>query len=154
LGACPEAGEKTLSCRSAGCKRLFVGQASCLPLVSRQAGCLPHEDTQPREVIMTCGSLLHRRRALMAGHSSFRNLIRRLRDGDPDAAAEIVRQYEPEIRRILRVRLSTSRLRKELDSADICQSVMANFFFRAALGQFELESPERLLRLLVTMARN
>jgi DNA-directed RNA polymerase specialized sigma24 family protein len=37
---------------------------------------------------------------------------------------------------------------------DICQSVLASFFVRAALGQYELETPEQLLRLLVTMARN
>jgi RNA polymerase sigma-70 factor (ECF subfamily) len=37
---------------------------------------------------------------------------------------------------------------------DICQSVMASFFVRAALGQYELEQPEHLLKLLATMARN
>jgi RNA polymerase sigma-70 factor (ECF subfamily) len=37
---------------------------------------------------------------------------------------------------------------------DICQSVMASFFVRAALGQFELDTPDQLLRLLATMARN
>jgi RNA polymerase sigma-70 factor (ECF subfamily) len=37
---------------------------------------------------------------------------------------------------------------------DICQSVMGSFFYRAALGQFDLERPEDLIRLLVTMARN
>jgi RNA polymerase sigma-70 factor (ECF subfamily) len=37
---------------------------------------------------------------------------------------------------------------------DICQSVLANFFVRAASGQFELERSEQLVNLLVTMARN
>ena len=37
---------------------------------------------------------------------------------------------------------------------DICQSVMGSFFYRAALGQYELEKPDDLVRLLVTMARN
>jgi RNA polymerase sigma-70 factor (ECF subfamily) len=37
---------------------------------------------------------------------------------------------------------------------DICQSVMASFFVRAALGQYELNSPDQLLRLLAAMARN
>jgi RNA polymerase sigma factor (sigma-70 family) len=37
---------------------------------------------------------------------------------------------------------------------DVCQSVLANFFVRARGGQFELERPDQLLRLLVTMARN
>jgi hypothetical protein len=32
---------------------------------------------------------------------------------------------------------------------DICQSVMASFFVRAAAGQFNLERPDELIRLLV-----
>src|SRR5262249_7620634 len=35
-----------------------------------------------------------------------------------------------------------------------CQSVLANFFVRAASGQFELDTPEQLLGLLTTMARH
>jgi RNA polymerase sigma-70 factor (ECF subfamily) len=37
---------------------------------------------------------------------------------------------------------------------DICQSVLASFFVRAASGQYELDRPEQLLNLLVGMARN
>jgi RNA polymerase sigma-70 factor (ECF subfamily) len=37
---------------------------------------------------------------------------------------------------------------------DICQSVLANFFVRAAAGQFELKTADQLVKLLVTMARN
>jgi RNA polymerase sigma-70 factor (ECF subfamily) len=37
---------------------------------------------------------------------------------------------------------------------DVCQSVLASFFVRAALGQYELESPEQLLKLLATVTRN
>jgi RNA polymerase sigma-70 factor (ECF subfamily) len=47
-----------------------------------------------------------------------------------------------------------TRLNRVLDSMDICQSVLASFFVRAALGQFELETPDQLLKLLATMARN
>ncbi len=36
---------------------------------------------------------------------------------------------------------------------DICQSVMASFFVRAAAGDYELEQPDQLLRLLVVMTR-
>ena len=52
----------------------------------------------------------------------------------------------------LRCRLA--RLRRVLDSVDVCQSVLANFFVRVAAGQFDLDQPEQLLRLLATMARN
>jgi RNA polymerase sigma-70 factor (ECF subfamily) len=37
---------------------------------------------------------------------------------------------------------------------DVCQSVLASFFVRAATGQYDLNNPEQLVRLLVTMARN
>jgi RNA polymerase sigma-70 factor (ECF subfamily) len=90
----------------------------------------------------------------MEPESSFQDLIRRVRAGDPDAAAELVREYEPAIRRAVRVRLTDSRLRSALDSMDVCQSVLANFFVRAAAGQFDLDEPGQLLRLLAHMARN
>lgn len=84
----------------------------------------------------------------------FENLIARVRRGEHDAAAELMQTYGPQIRRIARIRLTDQRLRRVLDSADICQSVMACFFQRAAAGQFELEAPDQLLRLLATMVRN
>jgi RNA polymerase sigma factor (sigma-70 family) len=84
----------------------------------------------------------------------FQALIARVRAGDEQAAAELVRRYEPAIRRAARVRLVDTRLNRLLDSMDICQSVLASFFVRAALGQFELETPDQLLRLLATMTRN
>jgi RNA polymerase sigma-70 factor (ECF subfamily) len=90
----------------------------------------------------------------MSESVGFAELIRRVRAGDADAAAEVVRRYEPEIRRAVRLRLTDPKLRRVLDSMDICQSVLANFFVRAAAGQFDLEQPDQLLRLLVVMARN
>jgi RNA polymerase sigma-70 factor (ECF subfamily) len=87
-------------------------------------------------------------------NNSFLTFLDRVRAGDQNAAEELVRMYEPEIRREVRLRLRDSRLRRDFDSMDICQSVMASFFVRASLGQFELEKPEELIRLLVTMTRN
>jgi RNA polymerase sigma factor (sigma-70 family) len=86
--------------------------------------------------------------------SDFQDLIRRVRSGDEAAATELVRSYEPAIRRAVRIRLADSRLARAFDSMDICQSVMASFFVRAALGQYELDAPEQLLKLLATMARH
>jgi RNA polymerase sigma-70 factor (ECF subfamily) len=83
----------------------------------------------------------------------FQNLIRRVRAGDETAAAELVRTYEPAIRRAARVRLVDSRLRRVFDSMDISQSVFASFFVRAAMGQYELDKPENLLKLLVNMSQ-
>ena len=84
----------------------------------------------------------------------FLDLVRRVRAGDQDASAELVRRYEPAIRVAVHVRLNDPSLRRLLDSMDICQSVLGNFFVRATAGEFELESPSQLLKLLVTMARN
>jgi RNA polymerase sigma-70 factor (ECF subfamily) len=90
----------------------------------------------------------------MPEQSSFDDLLRRVRKGDQQAAAELVRCYEPAIRRTVRIRLRNPRLRSVLDSMDICQSVLASFFVRAAAGQYELATPEQLVKLLVAMANN
>ena len=90
----------------------------------------------------------------MSEGPSFRELIGRVRGGDQQAAAELVRRYEPAIRRAVRFRLTDPRLRRTCDSLDVCQSVLLSFFVRAALGQYDLDTPEQLLRLLTAMARN
>jgi RNA polymerase sigma factor (sigma-70 family) len=90
----------------------------------------------------------------MSDEMSFRDLIGRVRRGDQQAASEVVRRYEPAIRRAVRLRLTDVRLRRTCDSMDVCQSVMLSFFVRAATGQFDLDTPDQLLRLLTTMARN
>jgi RNA polymerase sigma-70 factor (ECF subfamily) len=87
-------------------------------------------------------------------NDAFLRLIRDIRAGDANAAERLVRQYEPEIRRVIRLRICDSRLGRALDPADICQSVLGIFFVRVASGQFELDCPDKLLRLLLTMAAN
>jgi RNA polymerase sigma-70 factor (ECF subfamily) len=96
------------------------------------------------------------RRTIMAESDSLGDLISRLRAGDPEAAAEVVRRYEPVIRSRLRVwlRMQDPRLRRLFDSVDVCQSVLASFFVRASSGQYDLEQPEQVLGLLVRMARH
>jgi RNA polymerase sigma-70 factor (ECF subfamily) len=80
--------------------------------------------------------------------------MRQVRAGDQDAAAQLVRIYESAIRRAVRFRLRDGRLRSQFDSMDICQSVLASFFVRAAAGQYDIDTPEQLVKLLTTMARN
>jgi hypothetical protein len=81
--------------------------------------------------------------------------VLRIRQGDEQAAEELVQRYEPEIRMEVRgwLRLRNPGLRRVFDSMDICQSVLASFFARAAVGDFDLEEPPQLIRLLVGMAR-
>jgi RNA polymerase sigma-70 factor (ECF subfamily) len=90
----------------------------------------------------------------MSQDQSFVELLRRVRAGDQDAAAELVRLYEPAIRLEVRRRLNDPSLSPVLGSMDICQSVLASFFVRVAVGQFDLEEPGQLLGLLVAMTRN
>ena len=88
------------------------------------------------------------------GDNPFITYITRLRAGDASALEELVARYEPVIRLEARMRLKAPHLRAVLDSMDICQSVLKSFFTRAAAGQFSIDRPEDLNRLLVQMACN
>jgi DNA-directed RNA polymerase specialized sigma24 family protein len=90
----------------------------------------------------------------MSDETAFSAFIRRIRAGDEQAARELVERYEPVIRREVKMRLRDPRLHRQFDWRDICQSVMASFFLRAASGQYDLDQPDQLLRLLVVMTRH
>jgi RNA polymerase sigma-70 factor (ECF subfamily) len=90
----------------------------------------------------------------MTGPATFEQLIQRVRQGDEQAAGELVRLYEPEVRRFIHFRLTTPALRRFVDSLDICQSVLANLFVHLDRGSLQLDNPDQLRRLLITMARN
>jgi RNA polymerase sigma-70 factor (ECF subfamily) len=90
----------------------------------------------------------------MSDDQAFADFIRRIRAGDEAAAAELVRRYEPTIRIEVRARLTDPNLYRVFDSMDICQSVLAGFFTRAAAGDYDLDNPRQLLKLLVGITRN
>jgi RNA polymerase sigma-70 factor (ECF subfamily) len=83
----------------------------------------------------------------MAADLSFLELIQCVRAGGQLASADFVKQHKP----ALRVRLRDARLRRLIDSTDVCQSVMDNFFVRPSAGAFKLQTPEQLIRLLLTL---
>ena len=89
----------------------------------------------------------------MTPDPTFAEFLARVRAGDAAAADELVRRYEPAIRVIVRARLGAG-LRRQLDSMDVCQSVLGTFFARAALGQYDLATPGELVALLARMTRN
>src|SRR5271165_228884 len=89
----------------------------------------------------------------MPEDEDFAELIRRIRTGDAQAAQELIRKYEPAIRREARLRLGPA-LRPLFDSMDLCQSVLGSFFVRIAAGHYEVESPAGLMKLLIVMTRN
>jgi RNA polymerase sigma-70 factor (ECF subfamily) len=90
----------------------------------------------------------------MSEQASFQDLIQRVHAGEARAAEELLRQYEPTVRRAIRVRMVNPAMRRTVDSLDLCQSVMGSFFVRAAMGQYDLDTPDKLVRLLVSLARN
>jgi RNA polymerase sigma-70 factor (ECF subfamily) len=85
--------------------------------------------------------------------ATFREFLSRVRAGDQMAAAKLIQLYEPAVRRVARIRLADTRLQRLFDSLDISQSVFRSFFIRSALGQYDLEDPKQLLRLLLAMSR-
>lgn len=84
----------------------------------------------------------------------FAEYVARLRAGDSTALEELIHRYAPVIRLEARMRLRSPHLRTLLDSMDICQSVLKSFFLRVVDGQFDIDRPEDLKRLLVQMACN
>lgn len=85
---------------------------------------------------------------------SLGGLLDRIREGDAEAAVRLVREYEDEVRRVVRLRLRDQRLRAVHDSMDVVQSVFASFFVRLSLGTCRVETPDDVVRLLVRMTCN
>jgi RNA polymerase sigma-70 factor (ECF subfamily) len=83
----------------------------------------------------------------------FAAFLARVRAGDDEAAAELVRRFEGAIRREIRLRLTAPSVTRVRDDEDVCQSVLASFFVRASLGEYELHDPAQLRQLLLGIAR-
>jgi RNA polymerase sigma factor (sigma-70 family) len=86
--------------------------------------------------------------------SVFSELLWRVRAGENSAAEELVKRFEPLVRREVRLRMEDERLNRHFDSLDVSQSVFASFFARMSVGKYNLEEPGQLVQLLVAMARN
>ncbi|AMV20201.1 RNA polymerase sigma factor [Planctomyces sp. SH-PL14] len=82
------------------------------------------------------------------------NLIERIRTGDEDACTSLVRDYEPELRRFIRFRMTSSSVRRFVDSLDICQSVLARFFRSLDSDELDISDPAKLRALLLQIAQN
>jgi len=84
--------------------------------------------------------------------ADFRDLIDRIRDGDEEAANQLVRDYGDSLRRAVR-RTLNRRLRPQFDSLDFVQLAWSSVF-RAREGLDRFETPGQLAAFLVRMARN
>jgi RNA polymerase sigma factor (sigma-70 family) len=82
----------------------------------------------------------------------FNQLMAEVRAGSQDAAKKLVQIYGPHVLRIVR-RWLHAKMRSKYDSEDFTQAVWASFFAfeREPTG---LDSPEGLMKYLVTMAKN
>ena len=90
----------------------------------------------------------------VSDQKTFEDFIRRVREGDEQATEELVQLYEPLVRRELRIKMTDRRMSQLFDTVDVCQSIWSSFFVRVAAGQYDLESPQHLAKLLSSMAKN
>lgn len=82
-----------------------------------------------------------------------RELLGRLKTGDHDAAECIVNRYTKRLIPLVRSQLA-QKLQARIDAEDVVQSALGSFFIRACRGQFTLENPGDLWRLLATVSLN
>ncbi len=82
----------------------------------------------------------------------FHNLMSRLRDGEPQAARELVLLHDDTLRRVIRQFLRSRPVRQRLDSADIAQDVWKSFFARDLVNH-PWESFEAMTNYLAAVAR-
>jgi RNA polymerase sigma-70 factor (ECF subfamily) len=81
---------------------------------------------------------------------SFAALMRGLRRGEPDAAAEVLRRFAGRLIALARARLD-GRLRQKVDPEDMLQSVCRTFFRRHAEGQLAFGGWDDLWGLLTVI---
>jgi DNA-directed RNA polymerase specialized sigma24 family protein len=85
----------------------------------------------------------------------FDAVLKRVREGDEAAARELVRAYQDQILAHIRNWLKNDgALRRVIDSVDVWQSILGDFFPEVRQGRYQLEKPNDLARLLTTMARH
>lgn len=89
---------------------------------------------------------------MTAETETFDELLARARTGDDSAMMDLARRYEPEVRTVARLRLGPA-LRPYLDSIDLVQSVHRSLMRGLQDDKFELNRPEQLVALALTMVR-
>lgn len=79
--------------------------------------------------------------------------LARIQSGDEDAARELLRRYEAEVRLVVRRQLPRL-LRSRFDSLDFLQSVWGDFFQRVRSGPAEFTDSRHLVGFLARAAKN
>jgi RNA polymerase sigma-70 factor (ECF subfamily) len=83
----------------------------------------------------------------MDQHDSFVALAQRLRAGDQDAAAQVVRRFTGRLIALARAELD-ARIRAKVDPEDVVQSAYRSFFTRCDAGPFDCATWDELWSLL------
>jgi RNA polymerase sigma-70 factor (ECF subfamily) len=84
---------------------------------------------------------------------SDRSLLRRLRGGSQDAAAQLYRRYARRLEALARAK-TPAELARRVDAEDIVQSVFSSFFRGASRGCYDVPDGEELWGLLLVIALN
>jgi RNA polymerase sigma factor (sigma-70 family) len=84
---------------------------------------------------------------------AFSSLMRKVRLGDRKALAQLLQHYEREVHQAA-CHLLGRALRSSLDPADLVQSVHRTLIHGLRDNKFDVASPEKLVALAVTVARN
>jgi RNA polymerase sigma factor (sigma-70 family) len=88
-----------------------------------------------------------------SGSGNIQELLARIKDGDEEAARELLTRYESKVRLVVRRQLPRL-LRSRFDSVDFLQSVWGSFFHRIRTGPNDLQDEQRLITFLAWAARN
>ena len=87
----------------------------------------------------------------------FNEVVWRASQGDETASAELVREFEPFIQRVARIRMRKrgdyDRIRREFGASDVCQSVFKSLFRGLKRNRYAFAGPDDLKKLLQTMVR-
>ena len=82
-----------------------------------------------------------------------RGFLRRIHEGDEDAARELLSRYEAEVRLVVRRQLPRL-LRSRFDSLDFLQSVWGSFFYKVRTTPTEFDDGRHLVAFLARAAKN
>jgi RNA polymerase sigma factor (sigma-70 family) len=77
-----------------------------------------------------------------------------LRDGDPEAVERLLRQFEPLLRGIIRLRRIDGRLRRVADTTDIYHSLLKDFLHQEARAYSPARTAGGLTAYLAAAVRN
>src|SRR5437762_486755 len=87
------------------------------------------------------------------GEPTDSSLLRRLREGNQDAATKLYLRYAERLRLLARAECSPD-LARRIDADDIVQSVFASFFQGVNRGLYEVPAGEELWKLFLVIALN